>query len=430
MAASVLTPVLFVHGNGDTAALWHSTIWRFESNGFPRERLFAIDFTNPQARADDSAPMEGRSGSADQLREFSAFVEQSIRATGAAKVAMIASSRGANAVRNYIRNGGGEAVVSHAVLCGGVNHGVYASPTFHPRSEFNGHGPFMRALNAPYPDGTEVSPRVEWMTIRSDGYDKFAQPDGRYVGQPEMATDVSFEGPALRGARDVVLPRADHREVAFSAAAFSEMYRFITGSAPSRLAIVPENPEVVLNGKASGWLNGSPTNRPLEGATVTVHQVAAATGERMRVAPYRKTIQRDGMWGPLDAHPGATLEFIIEAEGYPVTHIYRSPFPRSSAHIHIRPQPPGSVSDDDARAGSVVMISRPRGYFGIGRDAFEIDGKAPDGVTPGVPAVSIARMRFAASPRRFIPTRFNDERITVVNWPAAENRIVVAEFHY
>jgi triacylglycerol lipase len=430
VAASVLTPVLFVLGNGDTAALWHTTIWRFESNGFPRERLFAIDFTYPQARADDRVPMVGRSGSADQLRELSTFVRRVQAVTGAGKIATVASSRGANAVRNFIRNGGGEAIVSHAVLCGGVNHGVYASPTFHPGSEFNGCGPFMRALNAHYPNGGEVSPDVQWMTIRSDCFDKFAQPDGRFVGQPEMATNVTFEGPALAGALDIVLPGADHREAAFSPAAFAAMFCFITGAPPSTAAIVPENPEVVLNGKVSGWLNGSPTNLPLEGAQVTVHQVDAATGERMQSAPHRSTIGRNGTWGPLAAHPGASLEFVIEAAGYPVTHIYRAPFPRSSTYIHIRPQPPGSLSDEDARAGSVVMISRPRGYFGVGRDTFEIDGKAPNGVTPGVPAVSIARMRFPASPRRAIPTRFNDEAITVVNWPASENRIVVAEFHY
>ena len=26
-------PIVFVHGNGDTAGLWLTTIWRFESNG-------------------------------------------------------------------------------------------------------------------------------------------------------------------------------------------------------------------------------------------------------------------------------------------------------------------------------------------------------------------------------------------------------------
>ena len=29
-------PIVFVQGNGDTAALWQTTVWRFESNGWPR----------------------------------------------------------------------------------------------------------------------------------------------------------------------------------------------------------------------------------------------------------------------------------------------------------------------------------------------------------------------------------------------------------
>lgn len=32
-----IPPVLFVHGNGDSAALWITTLRRFESNGFPRD---------------------------------------------------------------------------------------------------------------------------------------------------------------------------------------------------------------------------------------------------------------------------------------------------------------------------------------------------------------------------------------------------------
>ena len=263
--SSMQTPIIFVHGNGDTAALWHTTIWRFESNGYPRDRLHAIDFINPQARSEDAKPQEGRSGTGDQLRDLSAFVDQVRKITGMGKVALVASSRGANAVRNFIRNGGGAAVVSHAVLAGGVNHGVYASATFNPGSEFNGAGPFMTALNAPYPDGSEVTPGVKWMTLRSDNFDKYAQPDGRFVGQPGMKTNVTFEGPALRGAENVVLPRADHREVAFGPAAFAEMFRFITGARPARTDIVPEDP-VVLNGKVSGYLNGAPTNLPLVGA--------------------------------------------------------------------------------------------------------------------------------------------------------------------
>jgi len=62
-------PVVFVHGNGDTAALWHTTIWRFESNGYPRDRLFAIDLRFPNARTVDATPQVGRT-SADEARAF------------------------------------------------------------------------------------------------------------------------------------------------------------------------------------------------------------------------------------------------------------------------------------------------------------------------------------------------------------------------
>ena len=49
-AAAEIPPVLFVHGHGDHAALWITTLWRMESNGVPRDRMFAINFTDPLAR--------------------------------------------------------------------------------------------------------------------------------------------------------------------------------------------------------------------------------------------------------------------------------------------------------------------------------------------------------------------------------------------
>jgi triacylglycerol lipase len=53
-------PIVFVHGNGDTAALWLTTQWRFESNGWPRDRLHAIEVPYPLSRDDDSKPQAGR----------------------------------------------------------------------------------------------------------------------------------------------------------------------------------------------------------------------------------------------------------------------------------------------------------------------------------------------------------------------------------
>ena len=54
-------PILFVHGAGDSAALWQTIIWRFESNGYDASRLFAIDLTHPAPARDSATPEENRS---------------------------------------------------------------------------------------------------------------------------------------------------------------------------------------------------------------------------------------------------------------------------------------------------------------------------------------------------------------------------------
>jgi pimeloyl-ACP methyl ester carboxylesterase len=116
-------PIIFVHGNGDHAALWITTLWRFESNGYPGDRLGAINFTDPLARADDAVAQPDRSSTADQLRELNAAIDGALTRTGATRVALVGSSRGGYAIRNLIASGGA-ARVSHAVLCGVPNRGV------------------------------------------------------------------------------------------------------------------------------------------------------------------------------------------------------------------------------------------------------------------------------------------------------------------
>ena len=116
------------------------------------------------------------------------------------------------------------------------------------------------------------------MTTRSDSNDKYAQPEGRFVGMPGQPTNVTYAGPELRGAMNVVLPGLDHREVAFHPLAFKAMYNFITGKDPATLEISPE-PQPVLNGMVSGFANGAPTNLPLAGATVEIYEVDPASGQ-------------------------------------------------------------------------------------------------------------------------------------------------------
>src|SRR3954463_15874522 len=123
-AVADIPPILFVHGNGDHAALWMTTLWRMESNGVSKDRLFAINFTDPLARTDDAVPQANRSSTEDQRRELGEAVKELKRRTGAARVALVGNSRGGNSIRSYIKNGG-VADISHAVLCGVPNHGVY-----------------------------------------------------------------------------------------------------------------------------------------------------------------------------------------------------------------------------------------------------------------------------------------------------------------
>jgi pimeloyl-ACP methyl ester carboxylesterase len=414
-------PVVFVHGNGDSSALWINNIWRFEANGYKRNQLFAIDFAYPNARRNDAKPESFRSSTEDQMKELAAFVTQALKATRRRKVALVGSSRGGNAIRNYLKNGGGAEFVSHALLGGTPNKGIVISDTWLVGSEFNGAAPFLKALNAG-PD--DLIAGVEMMAIRSDKNDKYSQPDGRFIGAPGKPTGVSYDASELRGARNVILEGLDHREVAFHKLAFAAMYEFITGKPPGTMFIAQE-PLPVLNGMVTGIADDLYTNLPVAGAEVEIYEVDAQTGERKGLLPlHRKTTAEDGLWGPFIGRPDAFYEFVLRMAAQPVTHTYRSPFLRSSDVVHLRP---ATFGKGDEGAGAVVAMSRPRGYFGVGRDRFSLDGKLPPGVTDGVPAVSMAKLAFDAAPRTVMAV-FNNEVIPARTWPAKDNHLVIAEF--
>jgi pimeloyl-ACP methyl ester carboxylesterase len=416
-------PIVFVHGNGDTAGSWITTIWRFESNGYPRSLMDAIDLRYPVARDRDDTPQAGRSSTADVMHQLAAEVSLLKTRTRSAKVVLIGQSRGGNTVRNYLKNGGGAANVAMTVLAGAVNHGVVVSDAVLVGSEFNGAGAFMRDLNGS-PD--EVVPGVSYMTIRSTNNDKYAQPDGRYFGLPAVQTGVGFEGPALKGALNIALPLIDHRETGYAPQAFLEMYRFVTGNDPKTLDIVPE-PHPVLDGKVTGFEAGQPTNIAVAGARVEIYEVAPGSGERIGAAAHEKTTAADGQWGPFAARGDAYYEFVVSVPGLPVTHIYRSPFPRSSRYVNLRPQP---VDVSDQGAAALVYMTRPRGYFGIGRDVVLLDNRLPAGLAQGVPSVAAVRTTFEAVPDRPVVGIFNQEGIAARAWPAKDNQVSVIELTY
>lgn len=429
-------PIVFVHGNGDNAGIWQSVIWRFESNGWPRNRLHAINLPYPLARDDDTKPQPGRTSTADHMAYLKSEVDKVLAATGARQVVMLGNSRGGNAIRNYIQNGGGDKTVSHAVLGGVPNHGIWAVslPPLSDNSEFAGHGAFLKGLNTPKnAAGDEVTGPVKWLTLRSDSNDKYAQPDGLWVGKRGVATGVGYDTPALKGATNLVLPKADHRETSFSPAAFAATYKFITGREPATLDVVPED-RVTLGGLVSG-LGLSSTdpasgnfanNQPLPGARLEVYALDANSGERRGAPVHAQTIGADGRWGPMVAQRDARYEFVLGAPGYATTHIYRSPFPRSSTVVNMRPE---RVPDADKNAPALAILNRPRGYFDPLRDKMAFDGQNPPPGAVNGAGVSASRIKPTGLPRTVVG-EFNGEKVVGRTWPLAENHVSVLELTY
>ncbi len=241
-----------------------------------------------------------------------------------------------------------------------------------------------------------------------------------------MKTNMTSDGPALKGATNLTLDHVDHRETAFSPRAFAEIYKFIVGKAPSRIAIVSED-KVTLNGAVTGVVGDTVTNKPVEGAKVEIYAVDPDTGARKGAALLSKTTAADGVWGPLETDSKTALEFVVAAPGQLITHIYRSPFPRSFALLNLRP---AIASEGKGEAAAIVTMNRPRGYFGLPRDVILIDGKTPDGIPPGVPAVWRLPVKFAALEDRPIICEFNLERIVAREWPLKDKHISIAELTY
>ena len=440
IAKPELPPIVFVHGNGDSSANWQTTIWRFETNGWPRDRLFALQQPYPLARDDETVAQPGRSSTTQSMEFLKTEVEKVLHITGAKQVVLVGNSRGGLTIRNYIQNGGGTKTVSHAILGGTPNHGVWATPGLREGSEFSGTGAFMKKLNAPKNDaGDEVIGPVQWLTIRSDKNDKYAQPDGEWIGSKGKPTGVSFNGPELKGATNVVLPGIDHRETSFSPAAFAEMYKFLTGKAPQWMDIWPEY-LLELDGMVTGMgvksedktTGAFSNNLPIPKSRVEVYAVNHDTGLRTSLEPvHAKTIGPDGRWGPFKASPSTPYEFVVRAPGYATTHIYRSAFPRSSKVVNLRPD---RILDADLPAFSIINLARPRGYLDPTVHHIRFDDQFPP---PGVPValvggVATSKVKLSSLVNRPISAEFHQgldvERVVGRTWPAKESHVVWLEF--
>ena len=91
---------------------------------------------------------------------------------------------------------------------------------------------------------------------------------------------------------------------------------------------------------------------------------------------------------------------------------------------------PSRIASVDREAMAVVTLTRPRGYFGLGRDAMSMDGKALPGIVAGVAGTSTAKVSLSTDAGRSVVAEFNGERIVARAWPVAGNHVSLIELHY
>jgi hypothetical protein len=376
-----------------TAMFWTTTFWRWDSNGWPRGRLQTVDLPFPLSRADHTVSQEGRSSVEDQTRHLAAGVDKVMVALGALKVVLIGNSRGGNAIRRA-------------------------------------------RLNAPQgPAGDEVTPGPKWMTLRSDGNDSHARPDGVWLGAKGTATHVGFDGPALRGALSVVLPGRDHRETSDRPEAFEAADRFVTGRSPATAGPLHVSSEAVVtvSGKLSGFTAAGPTNLPAAGGHVSVYAVDVESGRRRGAPLFGAATDAEGRWGPVRTDSRTALEFVVQATGFAVSHVCRSPFARSSDIVNFRPQ---RLADADRDGFAVLSFVRPRAHFGRPRDTVLLDGAPAPGIPSGVAGVASCVLEVSRPDSETglsVVGEFKSgvlsERIAGRVWPARDNPHTVLELH-
>ena len=419
-SANGILPIVFVHGDSDTAGNWFAQMQRFASNGYPVDHLFAVDIPHPSARANDEVPEQNRSSTTDAAQALGLEVDRALAMTGADKVVLIANSRGCQTSRNYEKNFGGRGKVAKMILTGCVHNGVFVANDAALGSEYNGAGHFLTALN----QEPIIPPGVDVTIIRSDKFDLYSQPDGRFIGNPGSETGANYDSPELKGANNIVLPGVDHRETGYSPASFAIMYKAITGKDPQTTDIIPEA-DPVLSGKVSAQENLAPSNMPLVGAKLEIFETDRTTGARKGPAVYSAIIGEDGRWGPLNTISGATYEFSVTAPDHSVTRIFRSPFLRSSDFINIRLYP--APESGEGR----VHIMRPRGYFGPA-DKVLANGKTMPGIptdTP-VPHVWQSTVKVDAAAPATVTAQFDNEIIAAQYDPAQADSLIWIEFSY
>ena len=231
----------------------------------------------------------------DQLRELDAAIDGVLARTGAARVALVGSSRGGYAIRNLIA-GRRRARRQPRRCCAACRTAACSTGRFSPGSEFNGARPVPQAPERRR-QRCGARHRVPHPAQRRQRQVRTARRPPR---RPRRHADRHHQ----RGPRAARRDQSGARPRSIIARSRSTRARSArsTSSSPAasrRGSISWPSPHVTLDGLVTGFPAGTPTNRPVADATVEVHRVAPDTGERVGAPLHRRVTGADGRWGPV-----------------------------------------------------------------------------------------------------------------------------------
>ncbi len=268
-------PVVFVHGNGDSAEGWQRQISRFEENGCTDDEFFAITLDPPQN--------ESNIHYANQLK---LFMEDVLQKTGASKIDLVAHSLGCTVSRHYIKFMGGSRIVEHAVLISGGNHGLPAADLTLGQPEEFKQSPELTTMGSQFLDDLNTGNEGDLETFGPTKYMTISGPhDEFYLFNPES--------PQLKGADNRIIKNHGHFGLRDAEESFACVLAFFQDRAES-LDIGRD----VL---------GRPAERPL-GSWIIIG--GSGKGDQY-------TFHEDGSYEGEENGEESRGTYIVDASGYP-----------------------------------------------------------------------------------------------------------------
>ncbi|MFI1919088.1 esterase/lipase family protein [Nocardia sp. NPDC020380] len=115
-------PVVLIHGTWDNQNAWDVLAPRLKAVGYC---VFSLNYGRDTSSVLGAIPGQYATGDIHaSAQQIGAFVEQVRSATGAAKVALVGHSQGAEVARQYVRFDDGADKVGHLITLVGPNHGM------------------------------------------------------------------------------------------------------------------------------------------------------------------------------------------------------------------------------------------------------------------------------------------------------------------